>query len=175
MPLTISQQINCGKISQYLSIRDITVKGLFGGGIDLSLPNKIYNITKSLEYWYNLDPTDETLTFVGNYLMAICGRYGLQAQNITGTGGTIAIITGSTFPTTYDFEVDASASFIIDGQSSITITSFIGYNLLFIRNNIPQSTVNQGGSYFSWTKQSGGFVCYPAAITGEIFTLIPTV
>lgn len=52
--LTTLQIINVAKISQYLAIRDITVKGLFGGGVDLSLPNKIYNLRKSIEYWYDL-------------------------------------------------------------------------------------------------------------------------
>ena len=47
--LTTLQIINVAKISQYLAIRDITVKGLFGGGVDLSLPNKIYNLRKSIE------------------------------------------------------------------------------------------------------------------------------
>jgi hypothetical protein len=49
---TVQQIIDIAKISQYLSANDINKKGLWGGGIDLQLPNKIYNIRKSVE-WAN--------------------------------------------------------------------------------------------------------------------------
>jgi hypothetical protein len=49
---TVQQIIDIAKISQYLSLNDIDKKGLWGGGIDLQLPNKIYNIRKSVE-WAN--------------------------------------------------------------------------------------------------------------------------
>jgi hypothetical protein len=44
--------INIAKISQYLCENDIDKKGLFGGGVDLLLPRKIYNIRKSVEWLY---------------------------------------------------------------------------------------------------------------------------
>jgi len=170
--LTTLQIINIAKISQYLAIRDIAVKGLFGGGVDLQLPNKIYNIRKSIEYWYNIDPSDTSLVATGRYLMAICGIYGQVAQGITGGSGTVAVISGTTgAPLPYDFEVNASTSFIIDGQSQKTITAFIGYNIIFVRGNVAQSTVNNGGSYYSWNSTTGNFICYPAAVSTELFTI----
>jgi hypothetical protein len=42
--LTVPQKIIIAEISQYLCSNDIQKGGLFGGGIDLGLPNKIYNI-----------------------------------------------------------------------------------------------------------------------------------
>lgn len=170
--LTTLQIINIAKISQYLAIRDITVKGLFGGGVDLRLPNKIYNLRKSIEYWYGIDPSDTSLVATGRYLMAICGIYGQVAQGITGGSGTIAVISGTTgTPSPYDFEVDAATSFIIDGQSQKTITAFIGYNIIFVRGNIAQSTVDNGGSYYAWNSATGNFICFPAAVSTELFTI----
>jgi DUF1009 family protein len=53
--------INIAKISQYLCENDIDKKGLFGGGVDLLLPRKIYNIRKSVEWLYlNAGGTNET-------------------------------------------------------------------------------------------------------------------
>lgn len=76
----------------------------------------------------------------------------------------------STAPTPIEFIV-SSTSFIPNGNSSVTITAFIGYNLFFIRDHIPQSTVNDGGTYYSWNKDTGGFTCYDAAFTGQLFQL----
>ena len=120
--------------------------------------------------------TNSTSRGVADYLYWMCGKFALEGQYIiTGTGGgsIIPINPGAT-PNPIEFEVTAS-SFIVSGQGSIVIPSFVGYNLLFVRNNIPQSTVNMGGgsSYFSWSKITGQFVCYPAAVSGELFQLYP--
>ena len=74
---TIIQKINIAKISQYLCLNDIDKKGLFGGGVDLQLPNKIYNIRKSVEWLYNLSPTDASLVSTSDYLYALCAPYNL--------------------------------------------------------------------------------------------------
>lgn len=173
--LTVAQKIAIADISEYLVTVAIERGGLWAKGIDIELPNKIRNIKDSIEYRYDSDPSDDTLTATSNYLYALCGRFGLQAQAILLAPGTISGIIAPTAPSPYQFTVDASASFIIDGQSSKTITAFIGYNLIFVRNNITQSTVDPGGgaSYYSYTKATGSFICYPAAVTGEIFQLIP--
>lgn len=51
MPNTLDI-INIAKISQYLCENSIDKRGLFGGGVDLLLPRKIYNIRKSVEWLY---------------------------------------------------------------------------------------------------------------------------
>ena len=111
---------------------------------------------------------------VANYLYWLCGIFALEGQYIiTGTGGgsVVPINPGAT-PNPVEFEVNAS-SFMVNGQSSVYIPSFIGYNLLFVRNNVPQSIINTGASYFSWNKVTGLFTCNPAAFTGELFQLYP--
>lgn len=176
MALTVAQKITIAKISQYLCSIDIEKSGLFGGGVDELLPLKLYNIRKSVENQYILDPSDTTLTATSNYLYALCNKYALMAQSIVlGSGGSVPGTVATVSPTPYQFTVDASTSFMINGQSSKTITAFIGYNLIFVRNNITQSTINQGGgsAYYGWDKSTGIFSCSPAAVTTELFQLIP--
>jgi len=173
--LTVSQKINIAKISQFLAAIDIKKGGLYGSGIDLLLPRKLYNVRKSVENQYLLNAADTTLTSTSNYLYALCNKYALVAQAITIGGGTVASISGNTYPPRYDFMVAASGTFLVDGDSTKIITAFIGYNLLFVRGNITQSIVNlgDGSSYFSWSKDTGSFTAVPAVTTGEIIQLYP--
>lgn len=117
---------------------------------------------------------DPTARGVANYLYWLCGKFGLSAQYIiTGTGGgsVVPINPGST-PNPTDFVV-SNSSLIPDGGNTVTIPTYVGYNLLFVRNNVPQSTINTGTSYYSWNKITGVFVCTPAAVEGELFQLYP--
>mgnify|MGYP006266875137 CR=1 FL=1 len=113
---------------------------------------------------------------VANYLYWMLGRFALEGQAIINGigGGTVIPINPGGTPNPIEFVV-TSTSFMVIGQSTIVIPSFIGYNLLFTRNNITQSIVNVGGgsSYFSWNKINGTFTCYPAAVAGELFQLYP--
>jgi len=171
MALTVAQKLNIAKICQYLVTGAIAKGGLFAKGIDQNLAMKIYNIRKAIQYRYETDPSDSTLEGTSNYLYGLC-RFVLQAQAITQTAGTISGIVATTgSPQPYQFIVDASTTFIIDGQSSKTISAFIGYNLMFVRGGITQSTVSTEPSYFSWSSTTGVFVCTPQAYTGELFIL----
>lgn len=175
MTLTVAQIISIAKVSQYLCTVDIEKTGLYAGGTDLNLPRKLYSTRKDIEYQYELDPSNEDIAPTAAYLYALCGKYGLYAQAILLNPGTTGGTISRTAPSPYQFTVDASTSFIIDGQSSKTITAFIGYNLIFIRGGITQSTVNpgDGSSYYSYTKATGSFTMYPAAATGELIGLFP--
>ena len=170
--LTVAEKLAIAEICEFLVTIAIEKGGLYGSGIDLQLPTKIYNLRTTIQYQYAQDPSDDTLEGVTNYLYGMC-MFNLQAQSITGSGGVIAAISGGgNFPLPYQFTVAASGTFMIDGQSTQTITAFIGYNLIFVRNNITQSVVNDGsGSYYSWTKSIGSFVCVPALNTGELVQL----
>lgn len=172
MPLSIPDIITVAKISQYLCLMDTTKGNLFGKRLTPDTYKVIYAERKALEWMYNLDPTNSTLTLQGNYVFSLC-KFNLKAQNIanTGGGGSVSPVNPSNAPSPYQFIVDASTSFIIDAQSSKIITDFIGFNLLFSRNGSPQSTVNTEVSYYSWDKATGLFTCTPAATTGELFQL----
>ncbi len=173
MALSTQQKLNIASISEYLSAVDIKKKGLFGGGVPLNLPQKIYIIRKSIAYWYSLDPTDDTLTGTGNYLMALCGLYGLEAQEVVTSAGTVAPSSTSSAPLPLQFIVAASGTTFIDGQSSATLTTFIGYNLLFARGGIAQSVVSSEPSYYSWSRTTGMLTISPMAFTGELFQIYP--
>ena len=89
MALTIPQIIEVAKVSQYLCLNDIQKSGLYGGGQDLQLPNKIYMVRKNVEWYWNQDsttPISTDLYAASNYLIALCGKYSIVAQNMLGIG-----------------------------------------------------------------------------------------
>lgn len=113
------------------------------------------------------------LDATSNYLNALCGKYGLEATYLISPGGILSTITSpSTVPSPIEFIVSGS-SLIANGGGAATISSFVGFNVLFIRNGVSQSTINNGGSYFSWDKITGVFNCFPNATTDELFQLYP--
>lgn len=111
---------------------------------------------------------------VANYLYWMCGKFQIEAQFIIQGvgGGTVTTLNPFIAASPLEFTVSES-SVIPDGGSSATLTSFIGYNILFMRNNIPQSKINNGGSYFSWNKTTGLFTISQPAYTGELFQIYP--
>lgn len=172
--LSIPEIIKLGDISVPLSSNYQANGDLFGKRLAFTAPSTIALVTDALRWQYEGTPTDSTLRGTANYLYWLCGKFQIEGQFIiTGTGGgsVIPINPGAT-PNPIEFEVTGS-SFMINGQSTINIPSFVGYNLLFVRNNVPQSIVDMGASYFSWSKITGQFVCYPAAVSGELFQLYP--
>lgn len=172
--MTIAQIIDNGKDSEFTSIVAQIKGGLFGGGLYKANPLHIYCVRKSVEWLYDLDPDDDTLTATSNYLQAISIMYWIPKANANGAAGSgvAPVVTGNILPQPYDFEVTGS-SYIIAGQSQKTINAFIGYNITFDRNNVPQSQVNMGGSYFSWNPNTGNFQVFPEAATSELFTITP--
>ena len=82
--LSVPSIIEIAKVSQYLAQNDIDDKGLYGGGIDLNLPQKLYNIRKSVEWMYDQDNTEPSLAETSEYLLALCAKYRALAQiNLT--------------------------------------------------------------------------------------------
>lgn len=172
MPLTVAQIIDIAKVSQYLALNDVQKGSLFSPRVAPMTPQILYLERKAVEWMYDLDPGNSSLPQTSAYLYSLCRGYNLQAQQISGTAGSISPVNPAQIPNPYDFEVTAS-SFIADGQSTVTIPAFIGFNVLFVRNGIPQYTVNTGQSYFSWVKATGVFTISPAAMTGEQFAIYP--
>lgn len=172
--LTVLEKLSIAKISQYLCAVAIQKGGLYAEGIPLDLPEKIYNIRKTIEYLYDQDPTDDSLEGTTNYLYSIC-RFNLQAQNVMGNAGLIAGIIARSAPTPYQFTVTSSSTPLANGDSSVILTTFIGYNLIFNRNYTPQGTVDPGSSmsWYSWNKTTGALTVTPAAVSTEFFQLFP--
>jgi len=162
-------------VAQYLAALDIQKRGLYGGGVDIELPQKIRNIGLSVERVYNGNPTDTSITATANYLYALMGKYGLQAMQIPSSTGYVADITPvRQLPVPYDFIVTPT-SVIPEGGSSVILSAFIGCNVEFTRNNITQTTTDpgDGGSYYYWNSATSQFICYPNATLGESFRITP--
>lgn len=147
------------------------------GTIEQSLDVKLYTERKSLEYAYVQDPASNQTFLIGQGVLALCGIYLFEAQGATGGGGSITPVTPGLIPDPYDFEITLT-SFIASGATSKTFpASWVGFNILFVRNNITQSTVNQGASYYSWDKNTAtlnllGTPSSPAQLT-ELFQIYP--
>lgn len=116
---TPSLTIQIAELSQALALIEIKKQGLYGGGIDLKLPRKLFNIRRSIEERYNLNPSDTTLQGTSNYLYALCAPFNIRAEyilSITNGGGTVTPITptdevptpitisGANFANTTDWE-----------------------------------------------------------------------
>jgi hypothetical protein len=176
MSLAISDIIAIARISQYLSADDVSKGSLFGNKVTPLTPVILYCERKAVEYIYNLDAADTTLRLTANYLYSLCRGYNLKAQGIlaAGGGGSISPINTSTAPDPIQFNVSATTA-VVTGATTGTIGAFIGYNLLFVRGGIPQTTVNEGGgaSYYSWDRALGLLTISPSAIVGELFQLYP--
>lgn len=178
---TPSETMDIYPIAQYLAVEDIGRRGLDGGGVDVTLPQRIYNIGKSIQRVFDDDPTDSSLTQTTNFLYALCGKYGLQALAVAENSGVVSSVTSltSTLPLPLDFIVSGS-SVITAGSRTVTISSFIGYNVEFTRGDVPQYTTNPGsGTYYSWNRNTGEFTLFSsdsnngAAQTDERFRIVP--
>ena len=174
--LSISDMILIGRVSIYLSSNNNSKGALFGKRLSSPFsPIQIATVTDALKWQYEGDPTDDTLRGVADYLIWMCGSYGLQAQYIiSGSGGGTVVPSANTRPSRLDFVVSTS-SIIPTGNSGLTIPQFVGWNLMFSRGGIEQSTVDigDGSSWFSWNRDTGTFGCTPAAQEGEQFILTP--
>lgn len=171
--MTVAQIINIAKISQYLAQVDVANGALYGQRVTPLTPKILFTERTAVEWLYNLDPTNSSLVQTANYLYSLCRGYNLKAQSVTGGGGSVSPVTPSGSPSPLQFNVAASGTTFISGQSSAVLTSFIGFNLLFARGGIPQSTLNSESSYYTWDKVTGTLTVSPDAVFGELFQIYP--
>lgn len=174
--LSISDTILIGRVSIYLSSINNSKGVLFGRRLSSPYsPVQISTVTDALRFQYDGDPTDATLRGVADYLIWMCGSYGLQAQYIiSGSGGGTVVPGGSTRPLPLDFIVSASSVFAT-GSTGGTIPQFSGWNLDFDRNNIPQNTTDRGdgSSFYNWNRDTATVTFTPALQADELVRLTP--
>lgn len=174
---TIPQTITNGELSVPLCANYNSKTSLFSGGA-LAAPKSpvlIAMVTDALSWMYDGGNYDaQEMTDVANYLIWLCGKFGLQASAITGSGGSVSPITpGGLSPSRIDFIVSAS-SYIVTGASSKTISQFLGHEIDFIRGGISQSTISSEPSYISWVKATAVLTISPALEEGELISIIPS-
>lgn len=141
-------------------------------GSALSISGNIPNTATNFSGGIDESSGDPNLIKTANFLYWLCGSFALTAQGISGTGSVSPIASAPSAPPPYDFEV-TNTSFIIAGQANKTISAFIGYNIQFYRNGQLQSTVNTGGTYYTWNNETGLLTLFGEAQPGEIFQIYP--
>lgn len=177
--LPISDIIEIGRVSTYLSANYVAKKGLFGGTVIRPTPPALIAMATDALDWGNAGgaQTTASLRSTANYAYWLFGKFQLDAQNIiSGPGGGSVIPTpsGGGAPNDLDFKV-SSTSFIKTGETSVSIPQFIGYNVDFSRSGIMQNTTNpgDGGTYYGWNNVTGLFELFNgAAQDGELFRIM---
>lgn len=83
LPIEINNYVQYGNASSFLAARDFSGQNvLSGGAYNSDLPMRLSLVTRLVEWKYNQDPTDTSLTNTGNYLYQLCGKYIQQAKLI---------------------------------------------------------------------------------------------
>lgn len=133
--LTTEEQISIGALCALYSANENASGVKHGGNIDPELPTKIFLVNQGLKWLYELDPTNDDLTIIGNYLISICRhQFRAQATLDLNNGGTVSPIVpdeGEIYPfiiTGADFEPDGvtyNNPLIVGDEYMIFIT---GYN-----------------------------------------------
>jgi hypothetical protein len=180
-----------GKISQPIAaIGNAKQVSANGESPDKDHDIKLYLVRKTVE-WYNDQTTQDAdiLYTIANYLFALEGVWGVEAQFVDGgSGGQVVPVTpGSTsLPEPIDWIVSATASGtapLAALSSSVYLNglngmpNLIGWNIEFTRGSMVQNTTdpNDGTTYYSWNRTTGLFsVLNGAAQTGERFRILPT-
>lgn len=174
--LSVADIIELGDATTYLAANYQSTGALFGARvIKPNLAVQIAFVTDALRFGYDGDAeTDASLRSTANYLYWMCGKFQLEAQQIiNGAGGGSVVPTpAGTTVNRIDFEV-SSSSYMVTGDTTKNIPQFIGYNLQYDRDGVPQSALTTEPSYFTWNKTTGDFACSPALEAGEIIALIP--
>lgn len=112
---TPQQIIDIAKLSQMYAANFIGNGSLFSPELDPKWARILYVERKSLEWRYDLNPTDSTLQNVANYVYRLCGRAGLKAIGVlgggAGGGGTIIVpTTPSTLGFTFEYLIPITAA-----------------------------------------------------------------
>lgn len=176
---TIPQYINLGEATVFL-MGNYQNQGVLWGErlIKQQNPTLVAIVTDALNYQYQGLPNDSTLEGTAEYLFWLCGLFQLQARNLTGGSSVVPTPPITPMPNNLDFYVDASTTPFVVGQMSQTFPQFIGYNIVFNRDGVPQAQANDGSSnYFSWNKITGQMLLLPspgaAPVLGELFSINP--
>ena len=174
---TVSEILTLAPIAGYLAQKDIDkANKLSRSLLNQVLPQQIHSVWFYIKRVYSINPLHEDLEECANYLWALMGNYGELAQGVSGSGGYVTPITPANPPNELHFEVDGSSPILSGGTTlDLSTYNYIGYNILFVRNNVPQSTIEQNGAtYYSWNKATAILTLLNgAAQTEDLFDIYP--
>lgn len=181
--LSVADIIELGDATTYLAANYVSNGSIFGQRIiQPNLPVQIAFVTDGLRWGSESGAeTDASLRSTANYLYWMCGKFQLEAQRIiNGAGGGSVAPTPSigSLPNPYDWEIGETTSAtepMKQGDSTVTLNSFKGFNIEFTRGGITQNTTSlgDGTSYFTWNRVTAVFFCSPSASLGELFRILP--
>ena len=175
---SIQQTVVRGDISTYLVGNANSRGNLFGGKI--AAPGSLVTIamvTDALRWGNQGGQTDASLRSTANYLIWLCGQYGMEAQAISQGAGGGSVVPGgggSVLPFPIDWQVSGTASAtepLATGETSVTLDGsgsmpdLRGYNIDFFRGGIPQYTTvtTDGSTYYAWSRNTGLFTLFNGA------------
>lgn len=173
---TIPQTITIGDGTTYLMGNDEANGALFGQRlVKKTSPLMIAIVTDAIRWTYDTDPNNETLRGTANYLIWLCGAYGLQARALSGGGTVTPINPGNAMPSKIEFYVNDTDSLILDGGNTMTLPiAWLGYDLLVFKTGVEQTVLTDGtDSSYTWNPITRVFTITPAAATGDKFSIAP--
>lgn len=126
--------IKIAKVSQELAENDIDKKGLYGGGVDRMLPTKLYNIRKSVEWMYGINPPTNEVRAKGYIEVTSLGFFntGKVITVYVDDPGLGLIILG-----TYTILItDTTEILVATGLANSLTSNSYGYGISRINNTI---------------------------------------
>lgn len=174
---TVARILELAPTCCYLASNYKDRQGLFNAKAKSTLNQStlIYGYWKILNEIYTLDSDYPGLVGPANYLWELCQKFGFKAASIVdgGGGGQVAPVTPASSLEQLNFTVAASGTTLIDGQSTVNLNQFIGYNLLVNKNGTPLAQIVSAPVHYTWDKQTGDLTVVPAAFLGDEFQITP--
>lgn len=124
--MTVPQIILRAEISEYLAVNAIYKGGIWGGGTPSYLPSLIRQVRISVSRVYDLEPSNDYLTGNANYLLTLCGKFGLYASYLISSGGSIPSPTNTLV---YGYPIASSYTALADGETTFTLLDADGNSL----------------------------------------------
>lgn len=128
MAVQVSTYLNYARVCQYLAADGYAQNLLFKNDASRSKQAILLFMTrKAIDWQNNLDPTNEDLSKMANYMYSLCNPYVREAQRIINAGGTGNIVnpsTGSnvTIATPFvQFRVGDPGALMTAGETTLTL------------------------------------------------------
>lgn len=187
MSLTVQQKLDIANACSIYASNELSGGKRHGGLLDEKLPSLLFGFRQGLEWLYDLDPINEDLLPIGNYLISICKHYAKAENEIVGGGSVPSILPNVALPQPIDWRVSGTASAtapLATGEVSVVLDGtggmpdLRGYNIDFFRGTFIQQTTSPGdGSvYYSWDRKTGLLVLLgtsPSASLDEPMRISP--
>lgn len=122
---TIPTIIGYAKIVEYLSANDAALKkALNWGYMNNNLAREVYEVRKSVQWAYNNNPNNPTLTSTSQYLYGLLGQYLLKAELTSGNQGG-SIVNPAVVPVLQffflQFQIGQAGSLMSAGSTTLTL------------------------------------------------------